>query len=212
MTEKKEKQPKSPRKSKKAAAEEAYSQAILRHSVGDKTGALAALEHSIRLNPKFAPAILTMGSVEYQREQQAEGKRLLFSLLSLPRTTENLFSVIDEAGSFLISVNQVDDAFELYREAARKFPKVAQFHQRVGYCSAQEGLFEEALASSQRAIELDPDNAAYVSDFGWTLVLAERYQEAEAAFLRALDMDPSDERAQANLQYCRERLAENSST
>jgi tetratricopeptide (TPR) repeat protein len=69
-------------------------------------------------------------------------------------------------------------------------------------------LFEEALAASHRAIELEPDNAAYVSDIGWTLILAERYQEAEAAFLRALAIDPSNERAQANLEYCRQRLSE----
>ena len=198
--------------SAKSAAEAAYSEAVMRHSVGDKAGSLAALERSLHLNPKFAPAILTMGSVDYQREQQAEGKRVLFSLLSLPRTTENLFSIIDEAGSFLISANQFDDAFELYRKAARKFPKVAQFQQRAGYCAAQEGLFDEALASSQRAIELDPENAACVSDMGWTLLLAERYQEAEEAFLRALALDPFNERVQANLQYCRERISETSST
>ena len=212
MTEKKTKRlktpPKTPRMSKKAAAEAAYSQAILRHSVGDKAGALAELEHSIQLNPKFGPAILTMGSVEYQRERRADGKKLLFSLLSLPRTTENLFSIIDDAGSFLLSANEFDDALELYRKAAKKFPKVAQFQQRVGFCAAQEGSYDEALASSRRAIELDPENAAFAGDLGWTLVLAERYEEAEATFLRALAMDPNNERVQANLQYCRERMSE----
>ena len=58
------------------------------------------------------------------------------------------------------------------------------------------------------AIELDPHNFAYVSDLGWTLLLAERYQEAEATLLRATAMNPSNDRAQANLEYCREQMVE----
>lgn len=208
MATKKTKQPKKSDSATQAVAEAAYGQAMMRHAAGDKAGALAALEQTVRLYPNYAPAILTMGSVEYQREQQAEGKRLLFSLLSLPRKTEDLFRIIDEAGSFLIDRNELDDGFELYRKAVRKFPNVAQFHQRLSYCAAQEGMLDEALAESRRAIELEPDNAGYESDMGWTLVLAERYQEAEAAFLRSLAIDPSNEHAQANLEYCRERLRE----
>jgi Flp pilus assembly protein TadD len=90
----------------------------------------------------------------------------------------------------------------------RIFPDVAVFHQRLSYCASQEGNFDEALALNQRAIELDPDNPAFVSDMGWTLVLAGRFKEAEAALLRALEMDPSDERVQANLDYCRQQGSE----
>jgi Flp pilus assembly protein TadD len=133
-------------------------------------------------------------------------------LLSLPKKTENLFKVIDEAGSFLMSANEFDDAFELYRQAVRKFPKVAAFHQRVSQCYAQEGAFDEALACNRSAIELDPEKAALMSDMGWTLVLAGRFKEAEATFLRALEMDPYNERVEANLQYTREQLSENSSS
>ena len=46
---------------------------------------------------------------------------------------------------------------------------------------------------------MDPDDPAYVSDLGWTLVLAERYQEAEATLLRATTMNSSNRLAQTNL-------------
>ena len=110
MTEKKTR-PKKTGKGAPSAAEAAYTQAMMRHAAGDKAGALAALEQTVRLYPKYAPAILTMGSIEYQRDQRAEGKRLLFSLLSLPRKTQDLYRVIDEAGSFLLDSNEFDDAF-----------------------------------------------------------------------------------------------------
>jgi tetratricopeptide (TPR) repeat protein len=194
------------------AAEAAYAESIFRNALGDTAASITALQQALTFKPDYAPAILSMGSVEYQRQRQVEGKRLFFSLLSLPRGTEDLCKIIDEAGSFLIGVNEYADGLELFREAARKFPHVAAFQQGISCCAGHEGFIEEALAASRRAMELDPENAAYVSDLGWTLVLAKRYHEAEAAFLRALAMDPSNERAQANLQYCRENSSKRSST
>jgi tetratricopeptide (TPR) repeat protein len=185
---------------------------MFRSALHDSAASITALEQALSVKPDYAPAILSMGSVEYQRQRKAEGKRLFFSLLSLPQKTEDLCEIIDEAGSFLISVKEYADGLELDREAARKFPDVAALRQGIGCCAGHEGVFAEALAASRRAIELDPENAEYVSDLGWTLLLAEQYHEAETEFLRALAMDPSNERTQANLDHCRERMAEGSST
>ena len=214
MAEKKPKKPKKvtePKKSTQQSAQEAaelaYAQGVMHHTLGNKAESLAALERALTLKPDFPPAVMTMASIEYQRQEQEQGKRRLFALLELPADTEDLSTIIDEAGSFLMSVNEFADGLELYREAARKFPYVPAFHQGRACCAGQEGLFDEALASSQKAMELDPENAAYVNDMGWTLLLAERFREAEAAFQRSLEIDPSNERAQMNLQHCREILA-----
>ncbi|MGH7828462.1 MAG: hypothetical protein ACREQ7_25180 [Candidatus Binatia bacterium] len=190
------------------AAESAYAESIFRTALGDTAASIAALQEALMFKPDYAPAILSMGSVEYQRQRRANGKRVFLSLLSLPQETEDLCKIIDEAGSFLIGANEYADGLELYREAARTFPDVAEFQQGLACCAGHEGVIDEALAASRRAVDLDPNNAAYVSDLGWTLVLAERFQEAEVRFQRALVMDPTNERAQANLEYCRERMAE----
>lgn len=211
MTRRKARGSKDSQKSAQFAAEAAYAESIFRSALGDTAASIAALQQALTFKPDYAPAILSMGSVEYQRRRRAKGKRLFLSLLSLPQETEDLCKIIDEAGSFLIDINQYADGLELYREAAPKFPNAAEFQQGLGCCAGHEGAIDEALAASRRAVELDPENAAYVSDLGWTLVLAERYHEAEAAFLGALAMDPSNERAQANLQYCQEKLTEGAS-
>jgi Flp pilus assembly protein TadD len=125
----------------------------------------------------------------------------------LPQETEDLCKIIDEAGSFLIGVNECADGLELYRTAARKFPDIAELQQGLACCAGHEGAIDEALAASHRAVDLDPNNAMYLSDLGWTLVLAGRLEEAEATFQRALAMDPTNEGAQANLEYCRKRMA-----
>ena len=189
------------------AAEAAYAESILRSSLGDTSASIAALEQALRFRPDYAPAILSMGSVEYQRDRKGYGKRLFLSLISLPKDTTDLCQILDEAGSFLIGIENYADGLDLFRGAAREFPNVAAFHQGIGCCAGNEDLLDEALAASQRAIELEPENAAHVSDLGWTLLLADRYQEADAMFCRAIAMDPSNERAQANLDYGREKMA-----
>ena len=189
------------------AAEAAYAESIFRSSLGDTSASIAALEQALSFRPDYAPAILSMGSVEYQRGRKRHGKRLFLSLLSLPKDTTDLCQIIDEAGSFLIGMENCADGLDLFRGAAREFPNVAAFHQGIGCCAGNKGLLDEALAASQRAIELEPENATHVCDLGWTLLLAERYQEADAMFRRAIAMDPANERAQGNLGYCREKMA-----
>src|SRR5947209_2656914 len=87
-------------------AEVSYHEAIMRHSVGDEEGSLAALQRALQYKPDYPPAVMTLGSIEYQCERPAEGKKLLFSLLSLPKNTPDIFEIIDEAGSFLVGFNK----------------------------------------------------------------------------------------------------------
>jgi tetratricopeptide (TPR) repeat protein len=206
MTDGKPKIPKISPESVKARGEEAYTRAMLLHSVGKKEESMVALDEALNLG--YPPAILTAGSVQYQCEQQAKGKKLLMSLTALPPETEQLFEIIEEAGAFLLSINENIDAFELYQMAVEKFPDVPAFHQRFGQCAAQEERFDDAIAAGQRAIDLDPENAVFISDFGWTLTLAGRYQEAETAFMQALELDASNENARLNLEYCRDKLSQ----
>jgi tetratricopeptide (TPR) repeat protein len=208
MTQRKARRSKKSRLPAQFAAESAYAESIFRTAVGDAAASIAALQAALMLKPDYAPAILSMGSIEYQRRRRANGKRFFLSLLSLPQETEDLCKIIDEAGSFLIGVKEYADGLELYRKAARKFPDIAELQQGLACCAGHEGVIDEALAASRRAIDLDPNNAVYVSDLGWTSVLAERFQEAEVTFQQALAMDPTNEHAKANLEYCREKMAE----
>lgn len=207
MRGRKAKKSKESRTAEQFAAAAEYAESIFRNALGDSAASIAALQKALTLKPDYAPALLSMGSVEYQRKRRAAGRRLFLSLLALPKNTRDLAEIIDEAGSFLIGIEEYADGFEFYREAARRFSADAAFQQGIGCCAGHEGFIQEALAASRRAIELDPANAAYVSDLGWTLVLAKRYQQAEATLQRAVRMDPSNEGAVANLEYCRMKIA-----
>ena len=50
-------------------AEAAYANSIFRSAIGDSAGCIWSLERAIEIKPTYAPAVLSMGSVEYQRNR-----------------------------------------------------------------------------------------------------------------------------------------------
>jgi len=189
-------------------AEAAYADSIFRTATGDLKGAVAALRRALEFDPEYAPAIFSLGTVEYQRGKHAEGRRLFHVLLSQPVDAVDVCDIVDHAGEFLIGRQAYKDGLDLYQAAALRFPHIAVFQQGVGYCAGHEGLHEEAIAASRRACELQPENQRFASDLGWSLLEAGRLSDAEATLTRAVAMDPADELARENLRLCKTKLTE----
>ena len=187
--------------------EATYADSMFRSAIGDTEGCMQALERAVEIKPDYAPAVLALGSVEYQRERKAEGRKLLLSLLSMSDDTPDWVEIIDAAGDFLIQSGEYADALELYRAAAGRSPDVGVFHQGIGCCASHLGHLEEALAASRRALELEPENQKFVNDLGWSLVESGALQEARAILERAVSMDSSDQLARENLRICNQRIA-----
>lgn len=195
------------RKARLFQAEAAYADSMVRSAMGDAAGTVAALRLSLEVLPTYAPAMLALGSVEYQLRRRKKGHGLLLALLDLPESTPDLCEIIDEAGDFLIQAGEYAHGVELYRGAAARFPSVAVFRQGVGCCAGHLGLHDEAIAASHAALEIEPANQEFVNDLGWSLHEAGRLEEAERTLERAVALDPDDELAAENLRICRGALA-----
>ena len=199
--------PKATRGERQFYAEAAYADSIFRDALGDGAGSIAALKRALEAMPTYAPAILSMGSVEYQVGRIAEGRELFRTLLSLPKNTTDIRQIIDEAGTFLTRIKAYEDGMALYRTAVKRYPDVAALWQGLGYCASQAALHEEAVPANQRALELEPENQKLVNDLGWTLFQAGRLVQARETLERAVSMDPSDELAAENLRFCMRKIA-----
>jgi tetratricopeptide (TPR) repeat protein len=199
--------PKATRGELRFYAEAEYADSIFRNALGDSEGSIAALKRALEAMPTYAPAILSMGSVEYQAGRIAEGRELFQSLLSLPKNTTDICQIIDEAGTFLTRISSYEDGLAVYRAAVKRYPDAPALFQGLGYCAGKAGLHEEAVSASQRALELEPENQKLVSDLGWTLFQAGRLTEARQTLERAVSMDPSDELAGENLRLCMREIA-----
>ena len=144
--------PKATRGERQFYAEGEYADSIFREAMGDRAGSIAALKRALEAMPTYAPAILSMGSVEYQAGRIAEGRELFQSLLSLPKNTTDIRQIIDEAGTFLTRIKAYEDGMALYRMAVKRYPDVAALWQGLGYCASNAGLHEEAVPANQRAL------------------------------------------------------------
>ncbi|MGH3443644.1 MAG: tetratricopeptide repeat protein [Nitriliruptorales bacterium] len=192
------------------AAEAAYAESIVMSAVGDLHACVASVELALDILPTYAPAILTMGSIDYQLGHVGKGRRRLLSLLDLPDGTPDLPEILDRAGDFLIGLDRHRDGLTLYQRAAARFPDVAALHQGVSCCAGNEGRHELAIAASEAALELEPDNQELVNDMGWSLFEGDGPEQALPYLQRAVAMDPSDPLAAENLRICREALHQQS--
>ncbi len=156
----------------------------------------------LAIDPSFAPAILAVGSLEYQYGRVEEAMRLFLELTTLPADTEDLAEIIDAAGEFLIDQDDAEHAGQLYAAAAQAYPKVALYYVGLGYCLALAGQFEESVEQHRRAVALEPDNHVHLNDLGYSLLQAGRFDEAEEVLQRAVKLAPPDFlRAKANLDH-----------
>lgn len=184
------------------AAEAAYADSIFRIALGDSHGCINALRRSLEFMPTYAPALLSLGTAEYQLGHRAKGWDFFLKLFELPDDTKDLCVIIDKAGDFLIQLGRYEDGLALYRRAATRFPGAAVLHQGLSCCAGHQGLHKEAITASRAALALEPDNQKFVNDLGWSLYQAGSIEDARTVLERAVAMDKTDKLAAENLRIC----------
>jgi TolB-like protein len=108
-----------------------------------------------------------------------------------------------------------DDLFgarALYRRALSLDREYSEAHVRLAWVLVYEWIagfqqdraaLDEALALTQRAVELDPDSAMAYSVLGWTCLWMDDYDNAISAGEKALQLDQSDAFACYWMAMCR---------
>lgn len=159
----------------------------------------------LAIDPEYAPAMLTVGSLEYQYGRVEEAMALFLKLTTLPADTEDLEEIIDKAGDFLIDQGDHVRAGQLYAAAVRAYPHVAMYHVGLGYCAAEDGRMDESVVHHRQAVELEPGSYLHLNDLGYSLLESGQYDEAEEVLQRAIQLAPPDyELARGNLEHLRE--------
>src|SRR4030042_3861890 len=161
---------------------------------------------ALAIDPLFAPALLTVGSLEYQHGFLKEAMEMFLTLTKLPENEEDLAEIIDKAGNFLLDQEAFKKALELYLSAERAYPSQALHYIGSGYCFYKLGNIEESIRKERRAVELEPDNHLYLNDLGSSLLEAGLLQEAESVLKRSISLAPPEYQfAQNNLEVLYER-------
>src|SRR6185312_12819705 len=164
------------------------------------------LRSSIRLNPRFVPAYITLAML--YRSLASEGfadpkASYLASRAVLAKVLEidpNSAEAHRESG--WISWRYEWNFAEADRELRRGIdlnPNDAQAHEIYSLFLKSMGRFDEALTHSNRAIELSPMEPYSRANAGSLLALMKRYDLARSQFDRAIELNP-------RLSYILERM------
>lgn len=146
----------------------------------------------LAIDPLYAPAILTVGSIEYQIGRVDEAMKLFLTLTTLPKDEEDLATIIDKAGDFLIDQDDYENALALYSAAEKAFPDEVVYLIGSGYCLGQLGRYEDSVEKHGRADALEPDNYKHLNDLGYSLFEAGRFDEAKEILERSISLAPPD--------------------
>lgn len=161
---------------------------------------------ALAIDPLFAPALLTVGSLEYQHGFVKEAMKLFLTLTKLPNNEEDLAEIVDKAGNFLLDHGDYKNALELYLSAEKADPIQAAYYVGSGYCFYKLGNIEEAIRKGRRAVELEPDNYLHLNDLGYFLLEGGCLDEAETILKKSISLAPSGyECARNNLELLYER-------
>jgi Tfp pilus assembly protein PilF len=88
---------------------------------------------------------------------------------------------------------ELDKAEQHYLFALKIDPEFSRLHYNYGYFLIEyRKQPERAVPYLERAVELEPDRGTYSFGYAHALELAERFDEAEAAFRRGLELKPTD--------------------
>lgn len=116
---------------------------------------------------------------------------LFLNLTKLPED-EELSTIIDKAGDFLIDNDDFENALKLYTADEKTFPNNALYLIGSGYCLSKLGRYMDSVKKHKCAVELEPNNYNHLNDLGYTLLEAGEFDVSEQYLKKSISLAPKD--------------------
>ncbi len=152
---------------------------------GKSAPALAILEKMLG-SPEDDVKVYSAMVQVYQREKRfKEAEKTLTSAEKLFKNKESFHFML---GSMYERQKDYDRAEETFRRVLELNPQHAASLNYLGYMLADRGVrLEESLEFIKKAVDLDPNNGAYLDSLGWAYFKLSRVDEAETYLKKALE-------------------------
>lgn len=137
--------------------------------------------------------LLTIAQVYEKGKKFAEEQKVLDEAETLSTTPQEKQAVIFQRGAMFERMKNFDGAEAEFRKVLSGDPDNAGALNYLGYMLADRDVrLEEAQKMISRALEIDPQNGAYLDSLGWVLYRQNRLEQAEDNLRRALELIKGD--------------------
>ena len=173
-----------------------------------KTDDLAAVDNRdakfADTNDRTATAVLDRrGAVELEADnlrRWKESEDTLAEAGKLASKPEDKEYVLYFQGALYERQKKYDLAEQSFRQILQTHPDSGPTLNYLGYMLADHNMrLEEALNMIKRAVELEPQNGAYLDSLGWAYFKLASYDQAEDYLRRAAEKTPNDATIQDHL-------------
>ncbi|MCK5452998.1 MAG: tetratricopeptide repeat protein, partial [Calditrichia bacterium] len=146
---------------------------------------LLVLERSLNIHQNDVDLLAMYGSTLSQVDRDRDALPPLEKALELNK--ENTATITSIAAVY-DKLEMWHKSDSLYKEALDKNPRNALLLNNYSYSLAQRDLqLERALEMVDRALEVDPDNGAYLDTKGWIYFKMGKFEDAQRFIQKALD-------------------------
>jgi eukaryotic-like serine/threonine-protein kinase len=160
----------------------------------DFNGAIPLFQHAVTLDPKFAMAYASLGTVYHnlgEGDLSVESTRRAYELRDRVSERERLY-IESHYEDFV--VGDMEKTIQVYELWEQTYPRDSVPHTNVGVCYQTIGEHEKALAAFREAFEMAPADGLNYANLVTAYIDLNRFAEAEAAAkeARAKGFDSSD--------------------
>jgi tetratricopeptide (TPR) repeat protein len=160
-------------------------------SQGRYQEALSVMKNALEKIPADSTGILFYTSLIHSRNNKYELARDGYKRL-LESNPDNLQFKFNLAASFE-RLGDFDMAEKYFKEILKDDPDNALSLNYLGYMYADRGVkLEESEKMIQRALEIEPDNGAFLDSYAWVLYKLGKYEKAIDAMNSALENEQED--------------------
>jgi tetratricopeptide (TPR) repeat protein len=160
---------------------------------GHPDDAIAQLQAMLKGSQEDRETYVALAQVNSRLRRWKEAEEAIKQADKLSKTQEEKDFVAFIAGSIYERQKKYDQAEEMFRRVLANSPDNAVALNYLGYMLADRGTrLEEALRMIHQAVQLDPQNGAYLDSLGWAYFRLGKYEQAEESLRKAVERVPND--------------------
>lgn len=173
--------------------------------------AIKQLQAMISGGPTDTEVYLTMTEVYLQAKRYPEAEEVTNKALALNSKPEDQEMARYMLGSIYERQKKFDQAEEQFKKVLAADPLNAQACNYLGYMLADRGVrLEESVKYIQKALQVDPNNGAYLDSLGWAYYKMNRFDLAEGPLEKAASKIKGDPTVQEHLGHLYYRMGRKS--